>query len=185
MADKPTVVITGSSRGIGAATALLAAQSGYAVCVNYLNSRSAADEVVGNIEGAGGRAIAGRADVGVKQDAAAMFDVAEDQLGPVSGLVNNAAILETQSNLAGISEERLERVLRTKWGVSGLVTKQVMGRRAVVAGGSVGAIVNGSIAYLVAAGTMRARGRVGDWVQRWIPGTVMVFLGLRLLWQEN
>ena len=48
-----------------------------------------------------------------------------------------------------------------------------------------GAIVNGSIAYLVAAGTMRARGRVGDWVQRWIPGTVMVFLGLRLLWQEN
>lgn len=48
-----------------------------------------------------------------------------------------------------------------------------------------GAIVNGSIAYLVAAGTMRARGKVGDWVQRWIPGTVMVFLGLRLLWQEN
>lgn len=48
-----------------------------------------------------------------------------------------------------------------------------------------GAIVNGSIAYLVAAGTMRTRGRVGDWVQRWIPGTVMVFLGLRLLWQEN
>jgi len=48
-----------------------------------------------------------------------------------------------------------------------------------------GAIVNGSIAYLVAAGTMRARGRVGDWVQRWIPGSVMIFLGLRLLWQEN
>ena len=48
-----------------------------------------------------------------------------------------------------------------------------------------GAIVNGSIAYLVAAGTMRARGRVGDWVQRWIPGCVMIFLGLRLLWQEN
>ena len=48
-----------------------------------------------------------------------------------------------------------------------------------------GAIVNGSIAYLVAAGAMRARGRVGDWVQRWIPGSVMIFLGLRLLWQEN
>lgn len=48
-----------------------------------------------------------------------------------------------------------------------------------------GAIVNGSIAYMVAAGTMRARGRVGDWVQRWIPGSVMIFLGLRLLWQEN
>jgi len=48
-----------------------------------------------------------------------------------------------------------------------------------------GAIVNGSIAYMVAAGTMRARGRLGDWVQRWIPGTVMIFLGLRLLWQEN
>jgi len=48
-----------------------------------------------------------------------------------------------------------------------------------------GAIVNGSIAYLVAAGAMRSRGRVGDWVQRWIPGSVMIFLGLRLLWQEN
>lgn len=48
-----------------------------------------------------------------------------------------------------------------------------------------GAIVNGSIAYLVAAGTMRASGRIGDWVQRWIPGSVMIFLGLRLLWQEN
>jgi threonine/homoserine/homoserine lactone efflux protein len=48
-----------------------------------------------------------------------------------------------------------------------------------------GAIVNGSIAYLVAAGAMRARGRVGDWVQHWIPGSVLIFLGLRLLWQEN
>ena len=48
-----------------------------------------------------------------------------------------------------------------------------------------GAIVNGSIAYMVAAGTMRTRGRVGDWVQRWVPGSVMIFLGLRLLWQEN
>jgi threonine/homoserine/homoserine lactone efflux protein len=48
-----------------------------------------------------------------------------------------------------------------------------------------GAIVNGSIAYLVAAGAMRTRGRIGDWVQRWIPGSVMIFLGLRLLWREN
>lgn len=142
MADKPTVVITGSSRGIGAATALLAAQSGYAVCVNYLNSRSAADEVVGNIEGAGGRAIAVRADVGVTQDVAAMFDAAEDQLGTLCGLVNNAAILETQSNLAGISEERLERVLRTNVVGSFLCTKEAIARMSVAAGGSGGAIVN-------------------------------------------
>lgn len=142
MADKPTVIITGSSRGIGAATALLAAQSGYSVCVNYLNSRSAADEVVGKIEDAGGTAIAVRADVGVMQDVAAMFVAAEDQLGPVSGLVNNAAILERQSNLAGISEERLERVLRTNVVGAFLCTKEAIARMSVAAGGSGGAIVN-------------------------------------------
>lgn len=85
-----TVIITGAARGIGAATARLAGQRGYAVCVNYLHNHVAAERVVRDIKMAGGRAVAISADVSVEADVARLFDSCEGLLGRPSALVNNA-----------------------------------------------------------------------------------------------
>ena len=90
------IIVTGSSRGIGAATARLAAERGYAVCVNYLSNQAAAEAVVSQIRAAGGTAIAVGADVSQEREVARLFDEADRQLGTVTALVNNAGILETQ-----------------------------------------------------------------------------------------
>jgi NAD(P)-dependent dehydrogenase (short-subunit alcohol dehydrogenase family) len=90
------VIITGASRGIGAATARLAGAAGYSVCVNYRQNREAAESVVAGIEAAGARAIAVAADVALESDVARLFETTDRALGRLFGLVNNAAILETQ-----------------------------------------------------------------------------------------
>ena len=92
-------LITGASRGIGAATARLAAERGYAVCVNYLRNRVAAEKVVGEIEKSGGKAIAVAADVASESDVVRLFGTVDKQLGSVTALVNNAGMLEKQSRL--------------------------------------------------------------------------------------
>src|SRR5688572_30244929 len=90
------LLITGASRGIGAATARLAAQRGYSVCVNYLRNRDAAETVVKDIEAAGVRALAVAADVAIEGDVVRLFETCDRALGPLAAFVNNAGILETQ-----------------------------------------------------------------------------------------
>ena len=116
--SRGTLVVTGGGRGIGAATAALAAQRGYAVCVNYLRDAQAASKVVAGIEAAGGKAVAVQGDVASESDVVRLFDRAA-QLGPITALVNNAGILELQGRLEGMSAERLARVFATN--ITGVV----------------------------------------------------------------
>jgi NAD(P)-dependent dehydrogenase (short-subunit alcohol dehydrogenase family) len=101
------LIVTGGSRGIGAATAELAGQRGYAVCVNYLHNRAAADVVVEATERAGGKAIAVTADVAVEDDVMRLFETVDRELGTVTALVNNAGILERQARLEEIGRGAL------------------------------------------------------------------------------
>ncbi|YCO01264.1 SDR family oxidoreductase [Vibrio sp. VNB-15] len=107
------VIITGASRGIGAATAKLLAKHGYAVCVNYNNRADAAAQVVAEIKEGGGKAIAIQADVSNEQQVLALFEQTEQALGKVTHLVNNVGVLFTQSRLADMSLERFQLVMNT------------------------------------------------------------------------
>jgi NAD(P)-dependent dehydrogenase (short-subunit alcohol dehydrogenase family) len=136
------MIVTGGSRGIGAATALLAAQRGYAVCVNYLHNREAADEVVRNIEKTGRHAIAVAADVASEPDVVRLFDTVDRELGRVTALVNNAGILEKQTRLEGIDAARLNRVFATNVTGSFLCSREAVRRMSTKRGGEGGGIVN-------------------------------------------
>ncbi|MFH4410887.1 glucose 1-dehydrogenase [Vibrio diabolicus] len=105
------VIVTGASRGIGAATAKKLAEQGYAVCVNYRAQSEAAHQVVRDIQANGGKAIAVQADVSDEQQVLNLFDATENALGSVTHLVNNVGILFTQSPLAEISLERFQKVM--------------------------------------------------------------------------
>lgn len=107
------ILVTGGSQGIGAATCLLAAQQGFAVGVNYRANAQAALNVVGTIRAQGGQAVAVQADVSSEADVEHLFNTVEDKLGPVTALVNNAGVLETQASITEISAARLRRVLDT------------------------------------------------------------------------
>lgn len=140
------VIITGGGRGIGAATARLAAQRGYAVCVNYKSREADAKRVVAEVEAAGGRALAVQADVSVDADVLRMFSACERELGTLSALVNNAGVLEKQSRLEGIDTARLYRVFATNvFGVFACCREAVQ-RMSTKRGGTGGAIVNVSSA---------------------------------------
>ena len=104
------LLITGGSRGIGAATALLAAGQGYAVAVNYANNSLAADEVVRQIRAGGGTAITVQADVAVEADVQAMFKKVDAKLGRLTALVNNAGVVDHASRVDAMSLERLQRM---------------------------------------------------------------------------
>src|SRR5262245_26934771 len=106
-------IITGASRGIGAATAYLAAQRGYAVCVNYRTNHTAAEQVVRGIESAGGRAIAVPADIAIESEVERLFDTCDRTLGRLTALVNNAGILETQMRVETMESGRLQRIFAT------------------------------------------------------------------------
>ncbi len=136
------IIITGSSRGIGAATARLAAEAGYAVCVNYRRRRAEADAVVREIENAGGQALAVAADVGSEADVVRMFETVDATLGPVTALVNNAGILEKQMRLEAMDAGRLDRVFRTNVTGCFLCAREAVRRMSTRHGGSGGAIVN-------------------------------------------
>lgn len=136
------VVITGASRGIGAATARLAGAAGYSVCVNYRTNRDAAGRVVADIESGGGKAIAIGGDVAVEQDVIRLFDTAVERLGPLTALVNNAGILETQTRLDGMTASRLERVFATNIVGAFLCAREAIRRLSTRHGGRGGAIVN-------------------------------------------
>ena len=105
------VLVTGGSRGIGAATAKHLAKLGYAVCVNYIANETAAHHVVSDIEKEGGKAIAVQADVSNDDDVIRLFDTLDNTLGPVTHLVNNAGILLPQMRVTDMSAERINKVL--------------------------------------------------------------------------
>jgi NAD(P)-dependent dehydrogenase (short-subunit alcohol dehydrogenase family) len=136
------LVVTGASRGIGAATAELAARHGYAVCVNYRRSAEAAEDVVRRIAAAGGRAVAVKGDVSHEPEVVRLFEAAASALGPVDALVNNAGILETQARLEAMDAARLARVFAVNVIGSLLCAREAVRRMSTRRGGAGGAIVN-------------------------------------------
>lgn len=144
MSEK-VVIITGSSRGIGAATAKLLARKGYSVCVNYRDKAEHANDVVEEIAKAGGKAIAVQANVANEQDVIRLFDESERALGPVTHLVNNAGILFTQSRLVDIDVERFNQVMTTN------VTSCFLCCREAVKRMQKGLLVSGSIVNVSSA----------------------------------
>ncbi len=143
---KKVIVVTGASRGIGAATARLAAARGYAVCVNYLKNRAAANAVVDDIELAGGQAIAVAADVASETEVVKLFKTVDQQLGTVTALVNNAGILETQMRVEDMDAARLNRIFAANITSCFLCAREAVRRMSSRHGGSGGAIVNVSSA---------------------------------------
>ena len=136
------VIVTGGGRGIGAATARLAGERGHPVCVNYRANRAAAQGVVRAIEDSGGRAIAVEGDVASEPDVLRLFDTAAAKLGPVTGLVNNAGILERQVRLDEMEAARLERVFAINVIGAMLCAREAVRRMSTRHGGRGGAIVN-------------------------------------------
>jgi NAD(P)-dependent dehydrogenase (short-subunit alcohol dehydrogenase family) len=139
---KQVILVTGSSRGIGAATALLASRRGYAVCINYLGNAQAAEQLRAQIAGEGGTAIAVQADVGVEADVLRLFATIDEQLGPLTALVNNVGVLEQQGKLVDMSAERLQRVFTTNILSYFLCSREAVRRMATSRGGAGGGIVN-------------------------------------------
>ncbi|WMD20383.1 SDR family oxidoreductase [Achromobacter seleniivolatilans] len=140
------ILITGGSRGIGAAAAKLAARRGYAVGVNYRTHSDAADAVVAEIQRGGGTAIAIQADVSQEDQVLRMFRILDERLGPINALVNNAGILEKQMRVDDMDAERLLRVLSTNVIGAFLCAREAVRRMSPRHGGQGGAIVNVSSA---------------------------------------
>ncbi|MDQ0573612.1 NAD(P)-dependent dehydrogenase (short-subunit alcohol dehydrogenase family) [Variovorax paradoxus] len=136
------LLITGGGRGIGAATALLAAQRGYAVAVNYASNSLAADEVVRSIRANGGTAMAVQADVGDEAQVIAMFEKVDAKLGRLTALVNNAGVVDVQARVDEMSVARLERMFRINVIGSFICAREAVRRMSTRHGGSGGAIVN-------------------------------------------
>jgi NAD(P)-dependent dehydrogenase (short-subunit alcohol dehydrogenase family) len=140
--NAPVILITGGSRGIGAATALSAAQAGYAVAVNYQSNSLAADEVVRCIRDSGGQAIALQADVSREDEVMAMFARIDAKWGPLAALVNNAGVVDVSSRVDGMSVARLSRMLHTHVLGSFVCAREAVLRMSTRHGGGGGAIVN-------------------------------------------
>jgi NAD(P)-dependent dehydrogenase (short-subunit alcohol dehydrogenase family) len=140
--DRKVLLITGASRGIGAATAKLAAASGYAVCVNYRHNQLAAEQVVASIERHGGQAFAVAADVAVEADVVRLFETLDRTYGRLHALVNNAGMLERQMRVSEMDAARLGRVFATNVTGSFLCAREAIRRMSTSSGGHGGAIVN-------------------------------------------
>lgn len=137
-----TILITGGSRGIGAATALLAAKEGYQVCINYLRNENAASAIINEINTNGGKAMSYQADVSKERDVIELFQNIDNEFGQLNALVNNVGILETQSRIDNMSLERFQRVLNTNIVSCFLCSKEAIKRMSLKHGGSGGTIVN-------------------------------------------
>jgi NAD(P)-dependent dehydrogenase (short-subunit alcohol dehydrogenase family) len=140
------LLVTGGSRGIGAATALLAARQGFAVAVNFIANAGAADEVVRRIQADGGRALAVRADVAQEHQVMAMFERIDTELGRITALVNNAGVVDATARVDEISFARLRRMFDINVIGSILCAREAVRRMSTRHGGQGGAIVNVSSA---------------------------------------
>jgi NAD(P)-dependent dehydrogenase (short-subunit alcohol dehydrogenase family) len=138
----PVLLVTGGSRGIGAATALLAAQAGYAVAVNYQSNSLAADEVVRSIRDSGGQAMALQADVSREDEVMAMFARIDAKWGHLAALVNNAGVVDVSSRVDGMAVARLTRMLNTHVLGSFVCAREAVLRMSTRHGGTGGGIVN-------------------------------------------
>lgn len=136
------VVVTGASRGIGAAIARLAGAQGYRVAVNYVSNAQAAQAMVREIEAAGGRAAAIQADVARPGEVRRLFDAAEAALGPVTALVNNAGITGPSSRFADLTPDDMERVVSLNLLGAMACAQEAIRRMSTAHGGGGGAIVN-------------------------------------------
>ena len=141
-AAKKVLLVTGGSRGIGAAICRLGAKAGYRVAVNYASNQGAADALVAEIETAGGEAFAVKGDVGVEADVIAMFEAVDRAFGRLDGLVNNAGIVDVKARVDEMSAARLERMMRINVIGSFLCAREAVKRMSTRHGGKGGAIVN-------------------------------------------
>ena len=142
MTSQPILLVTGGSRGIGAATARLAAGRGFAVALTYKRNRDAAEAVVAELASRGATAAAFQCDVGVEADVCRMFDQVDRRLGTLTALVNNAGILETQARVEQITAARLTRILTANVIGPFLCAREAVRRMSTRHGGSGGSIVN-------------------------------------------
>ena len=140
------LLITGASRGIGAATARLAADHGYDVCVNYANNRDEADGVVADIKSKGQKAIAVQADVGQEADVLRLFQTIDEQLGTLDAFFNNAGVIGLAERVDELTEANIERMLRINVTGSLLCAREAVRRMSTKHGGKGGSIVNMSSA---------------------------------------
>ncbi|HXM66746.1 MAG TPA: SDR family NAD(P)-dependent oxidoreductase, partial [Candidatus Acidoferrum sp.] len=152
-----TLIVTGASRGIGAAIAKLAAERGFSVAVNFAKGANEAEEVVQHIASSGGRARAIQADVGREEEIVRLFETAERELGPIKALVNNAAITGGFARVDAVSAKALNQVMAVNVTGAILCAREAVRRMSTLHGGSGGAIVNISSR---AAHT----GSAGEWV---------------------
>lgn len=137
-----SLLVTGGSRGIGAAISRLAARKGWRVAVNFVRDEDAAGRIVADIEQAGGEAFAVQGDVGSEADVLAMFDAVDRRFGRLDGLVNNAGVVDVASRVDEMSLERIERMLRINVTGSILCAREAVKRMSMRYGGKGGAIVN-------------------------------------------
>jgi len=137
-----TILITGGSRGIGAATALLAADEGYTVVVNYHLNKTAADTVVAAIAANGGAAAAIQADISKEEEVEKLFQETDRKFGRLDALVNNAGIIQTQMRVESMDAERLNRIFATNITGQFICAREAIKRMSLKHGGNGGNIVN-------------------------------------------
>ena len=137
-----TALITGASRGIGAATALHLAQQGYNICINYKSNESAANSLIQELQTHDIKAIAVQADVSIESEILRLFQTIDNELGPITVLVNNVGILFPQMRVENITAERVNQLLTTNVTSFFLCSKEAIKRMSTKHGGNGGAIVN-------------------------------------------
>jgi NAD(P)-dependent dehydrogenase (short-subunit alcohol dehydrogenase family) len=142
MNEGRSLLVTGGSRGIGAATCLLAARSGWRVAVNYAQNADAAADVVARIKAVGGEAFALQGDVAMEADIVSMFAEVEQRFGRVDGLVNNAGIVAPRSRVEHMDAGRLERMVRVNLIGTMIASREAVKRMSTARGGRGGTIVN-------------------------------------------
>ncbi len=156
-AQEKNLIVTGAGRGIGAAIARLAGSRGYNVCVNYVRNRDAAKAVAEAVREAGRKAIVVKADMGSESDIVKMFEIVDDELGTICGLVNNASVTVRKCRIEEVDSSTLEETWRTNVSAYFLCAREAIKRMSTKSGGSGGAIVNiSSVAAL--------RANPFDWV---------------------
>ncbi|MBZ9737002.1 SDR family oxidoreductase [Mesorhizobium sp. CA18] len=140
--DKKTLLVTGGSRGIGAAICRQANQAGYRVAVNYVSDQNAADKLVAELKAVGGEAFAVKGDVGNEADVLAMFEAVDRAFGRLDAFVNNAGIVDVKARVDEMSAARLERMMHINIVGSFLCAREAVKRMSTRHGGHGGAIVN-------------------------------------------
>ena len=139
---RKVLLVTGGSRGIGAATSILAAQKGWAVAVNYTSNAQAADDVVAQIKKAGGEAMSVQADVANEAQVLSMFEKVRANFGPLQGLVNNAGVVDVSAKLDQMSMDRWRRMFDINVLGSMLCAREAIRQMSTLHGGKGGSIVN-------------------------------------------